>query len=43
MHHPTDVGVSLVLGIASVILALIALRAWAGDKTRDSERQESYA
>jgi|1186.fasta_scaffold198348_2 membrane-associated phospholipid phosphatase len=43
MHHPTDVGVSLVLGVASVTLALIALRAWVGVKSRQPEHEESYA
>lgn len=35
MHHPTDVVVGLILGIACVVLAFFAVRSWVGSASSD--------
>ncbi len=42
MHHPSDVAAGLLLGIGCVVLAFLAVRAWAG-LTSGHEREPSAA
>jgi undecaprenyl-diphosphatase len=41
MHHPTDVAVGFFIGIASVVLAILAVRAWVGSTAPRHRVRES--
>lgn len=43
MHHPTDVLVGLVIGIACVVVAFFAVRAWVGSSTNRHRARGSHS